>query len=213
MVDYYEIDRDHPRPDLIHRAARALREGKLVACPTDTTYAIFAAYDQREAVARLTQLRMDMKGDPEAAEAEQQKTLSMIFSDFDMLSAYVVMSGLAYQIVKRLLPGPYTIILPAARSVPKQLQNRRRELGARIPDHDVACALVKALGTPVLSTTAKNRQGELAGDATEVAENWPHHIDLVLDAGPFVPEPSTVLAIESDHVSVIREGKGSVDSI
>src|SRR5262245_46978006 len=86
MVVYLEIDRDKPRPDLIHRAAKALREGKLVACPTDTTYGVFAAFDQREAVARLTRLRMDMGGDSEAAEAEQQKTLSIIFADLDMLS-------------------------------------------------------------------------------------------------------------------------------
>jgi tRNA threonylcarbamoyl adenosine modification protein (Sua5/YciO/YrdC/YwlC family) len=213
LTEFFEIDRDHPRPDWIHRVARALRDGKLVGCPTDTTYGVLASIDQREAITRLTRLRIEMGDDPEVPEAEREKTLSMIFADLDMLSGYVVLTGLAFQLVKRLLPGPYTLILPASRTVPKALLSRRREIGARIPDDNLVRALVRALGAPVLTTTAKGRDGELVGDAGTLAEDWPWGVDLVIDAGPIVPEPSTVLSIEDDQVVVVREGKGPVEGV
>jgi tRNA threonylcarbamoyl adenosine modification protein (Sua5/YciO/YrdC/YwlC family) len=211
MLECLEIDRYHPRPDLVHRLVKAIKGGALVACPTDTTYGVFADLHQLEAVARLKRLRGRMAGVDEGA--LEDKPLAMVFSDLNMLSEYVVLSGPAFKIVKRLLPGPYTIVLPAGRAVPKKLQTKRRELGARIPDDALVQALVREHGTPLLVTTLKDGSGELLGDPIAITRAWPRDLDFVVDAGWFVPEVSTVLAVDSDQVELLREGKGPVDLI
>jgi tRNA threonylcarbamoyl adenosine modification protein (Sua5/YciO/YrdC/YwlC family) len=211
MLECLEIDRYHPRPDLVHRLVKAIKQGAVVACPTDTTYGVFTDLHQADAVARLRRLRARMAGVDEATLAD--KPLSMVFADLTMLSEYVVLSGLAFQLVKRLLPGPYTIVLPAGRAVPKKLQTKRRDLGVRIPDDALVQALVGEHGLPLLVTTLKDGDGELLGDPIAISRAWPRDLDFVVDAGWFVPEESTVLAIDSDEVELLREGKGPIDVI
>lgn len=211
MIECLEIDRDHPRSDRVHAIARLLSRGGLVACPTDTTYGLFAAIEQRAAVARLKRLRARFHGRDEAA--LRDKPLAMIFADVSMLADYVVMSGMAFTVVKRLLPGPYTVILPANRTLPKRLQSKRRHVGARIPDDALVQAIVREHGQPILSTTLKSAEGELLGDAVTISHAWSHDIDVVIDSGSFAPEVSTVLAVDGGVVDVIREGKGPVASL
>jgi len=209
VIEYAEIDPYNPRSDHIRDCAAALQRGQLVACPTDTTYGVFASAGDQKAVERLNRLRLSINADSTEILAVHEKPLSMIFPDFDMLKEYAVVPGLAFKVVKQLLPGPYTIILGAHRSVPKRLQSKRRFLGVRIPDHVVVQALLRAHGMPVLSTTLKDDDGELVSDAMTVADTWPHDIDLVLDAGLINPEPSTVLAFENGEAVIIRSGRGA----
>jgi len=211
MIECLEINSYHPRPDLVHEVVEALKDGKLVACPTDTAYGVFVSIDQRDALDRLTRLRAQMQGSNEAAAALRDKPLAMIFADLTMLGEYVVLSGQAFKLVKRLLPGPYTLILPASRSVPKRMQSRRRHLGARIPDNELVQAIIAGNGEPVLSTSLKSATGELMGDAVSISEEWPYDIDIVIDGGWFVPEPSTVLAVDGSEVTLVRQGKGPID--
>jgi tRNA threonylcarbamoyl adenosine modification protein (Sua5/YciO/YrdC/YwlC family) len=213
MIECIEIDRWHPRSDLVHRVSRELNEGRLVACPTDTTYGVFARMDHRDAAARLKRLRLSMAGDQESMASVREKPMAVLFADLQMLSEYVVMTGTAFTLVKQLLPGPYTIILPTSRAVPKQLQSKRRHLGARIPDDPLVQSLLEAVGAPVLSTTLKDRSGQLLGDAIGISDTWKNEIDFVIEGGYFVPEMSTVLAVEQGGVSLIRQGKGEVDLV
>lgn len=209
MIECIEIDYYHPRPDLIRVCAQALRDGKLVACPTDTSYGVFASIEHESAVTRLNRLRELVAGSDSAILAVHEKPLAMVFPGFDVLKDYAVLSGTAYKLVKQLLPGPFTIVLPAQRSVPKRLQSKRRHLGVRIPDHPIVQALITELGVPVLSTTSKTRVGDLVEDAITMTENWEHEIDFVIDAGAIDAEPSTVLALENNDFIVIREGRGA----
>lgn len=211
MIECLEIDRSGPRPDRVREVVKTLRRGGLVACPTDTTYGVFASAAHPEASARLTRLRERMAGSPSAAAVVREKPLSLVFSDLSMLAEWVVLSGPAFKLVKRLLPGPYTVILPASRAVPKALQTKRRSVGARIPDDTLVQAIVSELGGPVLTTTVKSRQGEPLGSAIDVQEAWPREIDVVVDAGDFSPQESTVLSVEGSEVTLVREGKGRVD--
>lgn len=209
MVECVEIEYYHVRSDLVRSVARTLQRGGLVACPTDTTYGVFASPHDQGATERLNRLREQMSGGDDAAIlAVHEKPLAFVFADFDQLIKWAVLPGLAFKVVKRLFPGPFTIILPAHRSVPKKLQSKRRHLGVRIPDHPIVQAIVAAFGAPVLSTTAKTRDGELIEDAIVLSQEWKHEIDMVVDAGPIVPEPSTVLAFEHGEVVVVREGRG-----
>jgi tRNA threonylcarbamoyl adenosine modification protein (Sua5/YciO/YrdC/YwlC family) len=211
MPECIEINPYHPRPDLVHELTQAIREGKLVSCPTDTTYGVFASPTDRQAVARLHRLRAHMAGLSEGAKPLRNKPLALVFADLQMLGEHVILSGPAFNLVKRLFPGPYTIILPAARHLPKMLQSRRRNVGARIPDDLLVQSLIEGLGSPVLVTTAKDGEGELVGDAVTLSEAWPNEIDIVVDTGGIVPEPSTVLEVTTNEVVLIREGKGPID--
>jgi tRNA threonylcarbamoyl adenosine modification protein (Sua5/YciO/YrdC/YwlC family) len=209
-MEVIDIDRYNVRGDHVRQLADALRGGQLVGCPTDTTYAIIAASSHPEANERLSKLRLDMAGSEEARLLIRDKRPSLVFSDITMLSEYVVLSQSAFLLVKRLLPGPYTVILPATREVPKRLQDKRRHIGGRIPDDDLIIAVVRELGEPVIATTAKHPDGSLIDDVLNLAEDWPHRIDKAVDAGWFVPEESTVLAVEDGVVEVIRQGKGAL---
>jgi tRNA threonylcarbamoyl adenosine modification protein (Sua5/YciO/YrdC/YwlC family) len=211
MIECIEIESWAPRPDLIREVAKSIREGALVACPTDTTYGVFVAMDQPKAIERLNRLRAAMTGQPINSVDLSDKPLSMIFADLPMIAEYLILSETAYDAVKRLLPGPYTIILPAGRIIPKKLQTRRRMVGARIPDDLLVQSLIKELGVPVMSTTAKATSGELLGDAIALSHEWPREIDLVIDSGPFFPEESTVLMVENGELMLIRQGKGAID--
>ncbi len=213
MSDYIELDEYHARPDLVREIAQAISAGKLVACPTDTTYGVFANFEDRRAVDRLTRLGSAMAGAGATSSERRNKPMAMIFCDLAQVAEYVVLSGTAFSLVKRLLPGPFTIILPGNRTLSRRLNNQRRHLGVRIPDSNIVLNLLNALGQPVLSITGKNREGELVGDALTLAEQWEHEIDVVVDTGPFLPEPSTVLEVEGSEVVVVREGKGPLDSL
>lgn len=209
MIECIEIDYYHPRPDLIRGCAQALKAGQLVACPTDTAYGVFVSIEHEAAIKRLGRLREQMSGSDSAILAVHEKPLAMVFPNFDVLKDYVVLSGVAFKLVKQLLPGPFTIVLPAQRNVPKRLQSKRRYIGVRIPDYPIVQALIGALGVPVLSTTAKTSAGDLIEDAITMTEHWEHEIDKVIDAEPIDAEPSTVLAFEKDDFVVIREGRGA----
>jgi len=212
-MDVIEIDKYHVRPDLVREVAASLREGQLVACPTDTAMSVLVQIGQREATERLARLRLEMAGSDEARARAREKPPALVFTDLEMLAPFVIMSGTAFQVVKRLLPGPYTVILPATREIPKKLQDKRRFIGARIPDDELMHAIVTAVGTPLLSVSAKTPDGELIDDALVLAEHWTHQIDLAVDVGWFVPESSTVIEVEGNEVAVIREGKGSLDRL
>ena len=209
MTECIEIDYYHPRPDLVRACAQALRAGELVACPTDTAYGVFVSSEHAAATNRLGRLRELMSGSDSAILAVHEKPLAMVFPNFDLLKDYVVLSGVAFKLVRQLLPGPFTIVLPAHRNVPKRLQSKRRYIGARIPDHPIVQALTAELGVPVLSTTAKTHDGELIEDAITMSDCWEHEIDKVIDAGPIDAEPSTVLALEHNDFVIIREGRGA----
>ncbi|MCA9564288.1 MAG: threonylcarbamoyl-AMP synthase [Myxococcales bacterium] len=212
-MEYFDISPYAPRPDLVHQLVTALKAGELVACPTDTTFGVFASLEAHDAPDKLRDLRMRMAGSPDAVAAKSNKPLALLFSDLTMLAEFAVMSALAFKVSKRLLPGPYTIVLPATREVPKRLQTKRRHIGARIPDSDLVRQIVEGLGCPLLSTTAKTPDGELVHDPSEIAEHWFREVNKVVDTGGFYAEPSTVIAVDEKGVEVFREGKGSLEGL
>ncbi|MFH1131432.1 MAG: Sua5/YciO/YrdC/YwlC family protein, partial [Pseudomonadota bacterium] len=118
----------------------------------------------------------------------------------------------AHRWLRRLLPGPYTVILPANRTVPKILLEKRRQVGIRIPDNSTCMELVQALGRPMISTSANDpATGESLIDPDVVKNRIGHHLDLVLDGGMLTEEFSTIVSLMDDRIEVLREGKGPVD--
>jgi tRNA threonylcarbamoyl adenosine modification protein (Sua5/YciO/YrdC/YwlC family) len=196
-----EINPEHPEPRKIERAVQVLREGGVIAYPTDTVYGIGCDITQKRAVDRVYAIKR-MKPD---------QPLAFICPDLGDLSKYAVVSNHTYRLMRRLTPGPYCFILEASREVPRILQMKRKTVGIRVPHNEVALALVRALGNPIVSSTA-SKDGEPLHDPADIDAMFPG-LDLILDAGAGGLTPSTVLDVTGPEIVVVREGAGAVDTL
>lgn len=197
---------DPPSARKIARAIEVLDRGGVAAYPTDTVYALGCALDARKGVERIYRAR-DMAS---------KHRLAMICPDVSAAATYAHFNQVAFRVARTIFPGPFTMVLPATREVPRQLwdDKRRRVIGIRIPAHPVTRALVAALGRPLLTTSAVPNDSDTAcSDADELIEAFGRHLDLLVDSGPIHGEPSTVLEIEDDEVVVIRQGSGSLEDV
>jgi tRNA threonylcarbamoyl adenosine modification protein (Sua5/YciO/YrdC/YwlC family) len=195
-----EINPTHPEPRKIARAVAALSAGEIIAYPTDTVYGLGCDLTSKAAVERLYQWKRMPK----------TQALALICVDLSDIARYVTVDNTAYRLLKRLLPGPYTFILPATREVPKIIAPKRTQVGIRVPDHAVPRAIAAALGRPLISTTAAEHGSEPLQWAEQIAEAFPQ-VALILDGGPGGVEPTTVLDLTVQPPLVVREGAGPVD--
>lgn len=192
------IDPERPSPRKVDRAIAVLRSGGLLAYPTDTVYAIGASAVERRAIDRIYRLKKLDRGHP----------LAFVCGDVASIGRYAQLSNFAYRWARRLLPGPYTLVLPATREVPRILLEKRRTVGIRVPHHPMLQAIVRGLGNPLVGTTASNPEdGAVFQDAHEICDRLGHDVDLVLDGGLLGTIPSTIISLIDDQISVIREGK------
>jgi tRNA threonylcarbamoyl adenosine modification protein (Sua5/YciO/YrdC/YwlC family) len=198
-----QIDPERPDPRLIRRAASVLRDGGVIAYPTDTVYGIGCDISQKKSVDRVYEIKR-MKPD---------QPLAFLCPDLSDLAKYAIVDDRTYRLMRRLTPGPYCFILQATREAPKilHLSKKRKTVGIRVPRHDIALALLKELGNPIVSTTA-SWEGEPLNDPSDIADRY-GALDLFLDAGWGGLEPSTVLDVSSGGVEVMRVGAGPVDDI
>jgi tRNA threonylcarbamoyl adenosine modification protein (Sua5/YciO/YrdC/YwlC family) len=197
------LDPNHPQPRHIQRAIAVLEAGGVLAYPTDTYYGIGCDLFSRKALERIYALK---RRDP-------KKPLSFICADLSDLAQYAVVSKDAYRIMRRLTPGPYTFVLRATHTVPKAAITRQRTVGIRVPDSPIALALVNALGRPLVSTSASTPDGQVLIDPRDIQDLLGHGLDLILDGGFQLDEPSTVLDLSGDEPMVLRMGKGDVAGV
>jgi tRNA threonylcarbamoyl adenosine modification protein (Sua5/YciO/YrdC/YwlC family) len=124
-------------------------------------------------------------------------------------------SNAAFKIMKHLIPGPYTFILPAGRmkALPKILVSRRKSVGIRVPESEVALAIVKQLGHPILSTSVTTEDGELLNDPAVIGEHFNNVVDMIIDGGVLTSEPSTILDLTDETPVVVRMGAGGVSML
>lgn len=196
------IDPDHPQPRHIERAVACLEAGQVIAYPTDTYYAIGCDLLNKKAVEKLYQLKARPKGRP----------LSFLCADLSDISRYAKVSNWAYKVMKRLVPGPYTFVLPATRLTPEIAMTKQKTVGIRVPDAAIPMALVERLGHPLLTTSATYGDETLL-DPRDIKSLLGHGLALIIDGGYQLNEPSTVLSLLDDHLEVLREGKGSVEGL
>jgi len=192
-----EIEPDRIEPRKISRAVGILHEGGVAAYPTDTLYALGCAIDARKAVERIYRVKqMDAK-----------QRLALICPDVSTAAIYGYLTQEAFRLARRILPGPYTLVVAATREVPRTLlDKKRRQVGLRIPDHPIALALAQELGRPLLTTSA-------FGSFDETVDAYGRELDVAIDGGPTPGSPSTVLQFEDGHIEVLREGLGPLDDI
>ncbi len=199
-MEYYELHPDNPQKRYINKAVEVLRNGGVIIYPTDTLYAFGCDIFNKDALERIYMI----KNEPTS------KLYSFVCPDLKDISKYAKVSDYAYKKMKKLLPGPYTFVLPASREVPKKLWTKRKTVGIRIPDNPVALELVKELGHPILSTSVTNRLGETYHNPEEIKNVFGFAVDLMLAMGTLDGEASTIVDLSGEEPEIIREGAGDV---
>jgi tRNA threonylcarbamoyl adenosine modification protein (Sua5/YciO/YrdC/YwlC family) len=200
-----KVHPENPELRKIEQAVEVLREGGVIAYPTGTVIGFGCDLMNKRAVEKLQQIKGAKKGKP----------FSFLCADLSDVSRYAHVSDSVYRLMRRLVPGDYTFVLPATKEVPKLSRDpKRRTVGIRVPTNPIPVAIIRALGNPIISTSAQ-RAGETfaSNDPEEVAEHF-KQLDLVIDGGMGGLSPSTVLAFDSDgHITVLREGSGPIDDL
>jgi tRNA threonylcarbamoyl adenosine modification protein (Sua5/YciO/YrdC/YwlC family) len=195
-----EVSLPTPSSRSIDRAVATLQRGGIVVFPTDTGYTMGCDLFNKKAIDRIYQIKR----------RDKQHPLSFICADLKELSQFAVVSNKAYRSMRRLLPGPYTFVLPATKMVPKLLVSRRSSVGIRVPKHAIALALVNGLRHPVIGTSCMTPEGEPLETATDINTKLGKMVDLILDSGPCASEPSTVIDFNAPEPVIIRQGKGDI---
>ncbi len=193
-----EWDPERPKKKKTDMIRDALLNGEMIAYPTDTYYGLGCDLFNIKAVKRLYTVRG----------LDERRPLSMIFRDLKDISTYAILTDFAFQVLKRSLPGAYTFILQAKRIIPRLMMTAKKEVGIRMPDHPVPPALVRLAERPLINTTAKVSGGDPLSDPREIERQFRGSVTLVIDGGLIVGEPSTVVSLIDDSVTVLREGKG-----
>ena len=194
-----------PSPRKIAAAVEVLHRGGVAAYPTDSIYALGCAIEARDAIERIYRAK-DMK---------KNQRLALICPDLSSASEYGMFSQTAFRLAQRIFPGPYTLVVPATRSVPRTLtDHKRRTVGIRVTSHPIAQALAQGLGRPLLTSSAiAPSTGEPCRDADEILDAFGKHIDAVIDTEQTSAEPSTVIEVDGDNITLIREGQGTIAGI
>ncbi len=189
-----------PQPRLIRQVVESLQKGGIIIYPTDTVYGLGCDILQQKAIERICKIK---QVDPKKAQ------LSFICNDLSHLSEYAKpIPNPTYRLLKELLPGPYTFILPASKLVPKILQSKKDTIGLRIPDNTIAQAIIKELGRPILSASLPGTMVEDYTDPEVMHQNFPHEVDYIIDGGIGGMIPSTILDCTGDEPELMRQGLG-----
>jgi tRNA threonylcarbamoyl adenosine modification protein (Sua5/YciO/YrdC/YwlC family) len=200
MAQYFTVHPTHPQPRLVRLASDIVRDGGVIAYPTDSSYALGCQLGNAEAAKRMRAIRG----------VDDKHFLTLVCRDLADAGHFVRLSNWQFRIVRQGVPGPFTFLLPATREVPRRLLNRRRNtVGLRVPSHPVVAALLAELREPILSTTLI-LPGETRplNDANTIRERLQAAIDLVIDAGPCPAIPTTVIDLSAEAAAVVRLGAG-----
>src|SRR5690554_4075246 len=204
MSEFIKIYPENPNPKEINRVVDILRKGGLIIYPTDTVYGLGCDITNTKALEKIARI----KGVKLA-----KANWSFICADLSNLSDYVRQIDTAtFKILKRALPGPYTFILPGNNNLPKEFK-KKKTMGIRVPDNNIARTLVEVLGNPIISTSIRDEDEllEYTTDPELIYEKWQNLVDAVIDGGYGDNVASTVIDLSEGEPVVIREGKGELD--
>ncbi|MGL5285145.1 translation factor SUA5 [Aeromonas sp. RU39B] len=200
MSQYFYIHPENPQVRLISQSVQILKSGGVIVYPTDSGYALGCQMGDKGALERICRIRR--------IEADHDFTL--VCRDLSELATYARVENSAFRLIKNNTPGAYTFIFKATKEVPRRLMNEKKKtIGIRVPDNNIALALLEALGEPLLSTTLI-----LPGSATaeydpdEINDKLGKQLDLVINGGYLGEQPTTVIDFSDDEPVVRRRGAG-----
>lgn len=203
MSQFFRIHPDNPQPRLIAQAIQIVKDGGVIALPTDSSYALACRLDDKDAVTRLRRIRG----------LDERQNLSLLVRDLSELATFAMVDNRQFRLIKSVTPGPYVFILLATKEVPRRLSHpSRKTIGLRVPDHAITLALLEALGEPLIATTLiLPQEEEPLNDPEEIRSRLEKEIDLVIDGGACPREPSTVVDLTSEEPVLIRAGRGALE--
>ncbi|MEY3016917.1 MAG: hypothetical protein RL336_52 [Pseudomonadota bacterium] len=204
MSQFFQIHPDNPQKRLIAQAAQILREGGVIAYPTDSAYALGCHLDDKTALEKIRRIR----------QLDDKHNFTLVCSDLSQASNYARFDNNVFRLIKNHTPGAFTFILPATGEVPRRLQHpKRKTVGLRIPANNIALDLLAAHGEPIMSVSLI-----LPGDSQpmldpyDIRETLEHELDLVIDGGYCGLEATTVIDLSGDEPSLIRQGVGDASA-
>lgn len=198
MAQYFVIHAENPQSRLIQQAAQLLKQGGVLACPTDSSYALVCLMEFKDAQTRIRRLRG----------VDDEHPFTLICRDLAEIGTYAKVNNSQFRLLKAMTPGAYTFLLEASREVPRRLQHPKRStIGLRVPKHVVTQALLEALDSPLLSMTL-----QLPGDEAPMSVGWEirealeHQIDAVIDSDIVHVGATTVVDLTQDPPELVRPG-------
>ncbi|MFB7461197.1 MULTISPECIES: L-threonylcarbamoyladenylate synthase [unclassified Streptomyces] len=202
MAKYFDVHPDNPQPRAIRQVADSVRDGALIAYPTDSCYALGCRLGSRDGIERIRTIR----------HLDDRHHFTLVCQDFAQLGQFVRIDNDVFRSIKASTPGSYTFILPATREVPRMLQHpKKKTVGVRIPDHVVTQALLTELGEPLLSSTLLlPDEEEPLTQGWEIKDRLDHVLDAVVDSGDCGTEPTTVIDFSGGEAEIVRRGAGDV---
>ncbi len=200
MATLYNLHPENPQQRTLDLVADALRGGAVMLYPTDTVCAIGCDFESKSALQRVRQIK----------QLSNDKPLTFLCPSLSDIATYAVVSDPAYKLMRRLVPGPYTFLLPATKLVPRLvLAPKRKTVGIRVPDNRICQALLETLGHPVVSTSAPWPEDEPAPEAVELHDRFAKTVDLIIESGTEPgTEVSTIIDLTGDEPEVVRKGLG-----
>ena len=202
MARYLTVHHEDPQPRFLSQAATVLREGGVIALPTDSCYALAYALGDKEAVERIRQIRG----------VDERHHLTLMCRDLSEIAKFARVDNAQYRLLKATTPGSYTFILEGTKELPRRvLHPKRKTIGLRVPDHAIAQMLLAELEGPVLTSTL-----HLPGDDAPLTEGWEiqdrldDHLELILDGGFCGTEPTTVVDLTEMPPTLVRSGRGDL---
>lgn len=204
MAEFIRIYEENPNPKEIKKVIDVLKGGGLIIYPTDTVYGLGCDINNIRALERVAQIK---------GVKLEKSNFSFICSDLSNLSDYVKqIDSTTFKILKRALPGPYTFILPGAKTLPHPFK-KKKTVGIRVPQNNIALEIVRQLGRPIISTSIRDEDEiiEYTTDPELILEKWDNLVDLVIDGGYGDNLASTIIDLSEEEPIVVREGKGSLE--
>mgnify|MGYP001258231268 CR=1 FL=1 len=209
MAQYFEVHPDNPQTRLLKQAVELIHKGGVVAVPTDSCYALACHMDDKAAADRLRRIR----------QMDERHHLTLMCRDLSELANYAKVNNTQFRLLKQGTPGPYTFILDASKEVPRRVSHpSRKSIGLRVPEHQVAQALLELHGAPLLSATLiLPDEDEALNDAHDIRERLEHELAAIIDSGACPLTPTTIVDLTpmstGGEPDVLREGAGDLATL
>lgn len=205
MSQFFQIHPETPQPRLVKQAADILKQGGLAVIPTDCAYALACHIQDKQALERVKRIR----------QLNDKHNFTLMCRDLTEISTYAKVDNTAYRLLKTHTPGAFTFILDGTREVPRRLMHpKRKQIGIRVPDNAIACAIMEELGEPLMTTSLIMPGDEMPlSDPYDIRQMLEHAVDLVVDGGYCGFEATTVVDMTGEEYSITRQGVGQLPEL
>lgn len=202
MSQFFQIHPENPQQRLIDQAVQVVRQGGVIAYPTDSGYALGCHLGEKKAIDRIKKLRA----------LDDKHNFTLVCADLSDIGTYAKVDNRVFRLLKAHTPGAYTFILNASTEVPRLLLHpKRRSIGVRVPDHRITRALLETLDQPLMSVTLIPVGEDLPmTDAEDIRERYGDQLDAVINGGACHLEPTSVIDLRELPPTIVREGRGDL---